>query len=261
MVKYFFLGSLLPPLKIANKPELSFRDVLDIVDLNITSIDLKKLFSLRQYVDIKNVYFFLKKQPLDPRGNYGKKELEEALLHREGLPRYLFAYFDRYETLKEQQSNFSKVLIRFFTEMGHKENKRKGFLSFYFTFEREWRLILAGQRAKNLGVDIAKALQHEDFTDPFVTQIITQKDSTSFEFPCGYETLGEKLREVRGDPKKEYEVMAIFRFEKIAEMVQDIPFSIDYILGYFVQLMIVEDYHFLDDMEGEQRLTKIVSNI
>jgi len=258
MTKYFFLGSLFPPLKITSKLTLFFQDILEIVSLNMTHCDLKKLSSIRQYIDIKNVYHFLKKQPLDSRGHYNKEEIEEALLNREGFPHYLFVYFDEYETITEQQRYFSKVLIQFFREM---EKNRNGFLKFYFNFEREWRLILAGKRAKELGIDLAQELQHEDLADPFVAQIISQRDSSSFAFPYGYEDLGERLQRAWGNPKEEYEAMAAFRFEKITEKIQDSPFSIDYILGYCIQLMILEDWSSLNEAEGKQRTTKIIGNI
>jgi len=255
MAKYFFLGSVLPPLKIGRKPDLFFQDVLELFRVNMTRSDLEKIARIRQYIDLKNVWQLLKKQPLDSRGNFTEKELDEALLNREGLPEYLFEYFDGYEALEDQLRYFSKVFILFFKEMD--ENER-GFLKFYFNFEREWRLILVGQRSKKLGLDPTKELQHEDFSDPLVAQIIAQKDASFFEFPYGYEELDEKLKEVKDDPKRQYEAMAVFRFDRIAERVQDAPFSIDYILGYFVQLMIIEDWNALSEMQGNQSLTEIV---
>ena len=132
------------------------------------------------------------------------------------------------------------------------------FLKFYFNFEREWRLILAGYRSKKLGIDPAKELQYEDFTDPLVAQIIAQKESPFFEFPFGYEQLSEKIKNVEGDPMQQYQLMAGFQFEKIAEVTQDRPFSSDYILGYLTQHMIVEDWHVLDRMKGNESLTEIV---
>ncbi|MGE0199222.1 MAG: DUF2764 family protein [Simkaniaceae bacterium] len=255
MAQYFFLGSILPPLKIGSKVGLFFEDLMELFRDNMGPSDLEKVVLIRRYIDLKNVWQLLKKRPLDPRGNLTEKELDEALLNREGLPQYLFDYFEEYESLEEQLRNYSKVFIQFFKKM---DKTQRGFLKFYFGFEREWRLILAGYRSKKLGVDPAKELQHEDLSDPLVAQILAQKDAPFFEFPFGYEELDEKLKEVIGDPKRQYEAMAAFRFNKIAERVQDDPFSIDYILGYFIQLMIVEDGNVLNEKEGNQNLTEIV---
>ncbi|MCB1109804.1 MAG: DUF2764 family protein, partial [Chlamydiia bacterium] len=138
------------------------------------------------------------------------------------------------------------------------EKKYRGFLQRYFRFEREWRVLIAGYRAKKLGVDAAVELQHEDFHDPLVAEVLAQKDTPFFEFPFEYQELGEKLKEVQGNPKGQYEVMANFRFNRIEEEVQDHPFSLDYLLGYLVQLMIVEDAYILDEKQGNQKLSEIV---
>ena len=254
MAKYFFLGSVLPPLKMGSKPDLPFENLMELFRENLKQKDLKKVTLIRLYIDLKNVRQLLMKQPLDPRGNLTEKELDEALLNRDGLPEYLFEYFDGYETEAEQIRNYSQVFIQFFKEM---EKKEKGFLKFYFSFEREWRLILTGYRAKKLGADPTVELQHEDFTEPLVAQILAQKDAPFFEFPFGYEELDEKLKGIQMSPKEQYETMAAFRFHRLADKTQDHPFQIDYVLGYFVSQMIIEDWNALDEKQGNQSLTEI----
>lgn len=254
MGHYFFLGSVLPPLKTGSKPDLTFEELMELFRDNMSRKDLKKVSLLRLYIDLKNVRQLLMKQPLDPRGNLSEKELDEALLNRESLPEYLFEYFDKYETEAEQIRNYSEVFIQFFKEM---EKKEKGFLKFYFNFEREWRLILAGYRAKKLGVDPTVELQHEDATEPLVAQILAQKDAPFFEFPFGFEELDEKLKGIQKSPKEQYETMAAFRFHRILDKTQDHPFSVDFALGYFACQMIVEDWNALNEKQGNQSLTEI----
>ena len=255
MCKYFFLGSVLPTLSIGRKPDLVFEDLLELLQVNMKRSDLEKVTLIRRHIDLKNVQQLLKKQPLDPRGNFTEKQLDEALLNRVGLPEYLFSHLDAYESIEDQLRHFSKVFIQFFQDM---DQKKRGFLKFYFNFEREWRLILAGYRAKKLGLDPIKELQHEDPTDPFVAQILAQKEAPFFEFPFGYEELNEKINEVDGDPMLQYESMATFRFNTLADRAQDNPFSVDYVLGYFVQQMIVENWNALDDNQGKESLQQII---
>jgi len=257
MTGYFFLSSMLPPLNLGDKPGLSFQEIWELFRMNMTSGDLRKAHLIRRYVDLKNVWHLLKKQPIDVRGNFTQEELDEALLSREGLPEYLFEYCDSYENVEEQLRHFPKVYTSFFKEVD--ENER-GFLKFYFNFERECRLVLAGRRSRLLGADLIEELQHEDFSDPFVAQIISQRDVNSFEAPSGYEELDERLTEEMDHPKKQYEVMASFRFEKIAQHVQDVVFSINYVLGYFVQFMIVEDWNIINEMPKSHGITEVVES-
>lgn len=255
MSRYFFLGSVLPPLKVGIEPGISFEELRVLFQDNLSASDLEKVKAIRTLIDLKNVQALLKKEEIDSRGNLSEKELDEAVVNQQGLPEALFELLNGTESVAEQLRHFSKVLIAYYKEM---EKKYRGFLQRYFRFEREWRVLIAGYRAKKLGVDAAVELQHEDFHDPLVAEVLAQKDTPFFEFPFEYQELGEKLKEVQGNPKGQYEVMANFRFNRIEEEVQDHPFSLDYLLGYLVQLMIVEDAYILDEKQGNQKLSEIV---
>ena len=52
--------------------------------------------------------------------------------------------------------------------------------------------------------------------------------------------------------------MAAYRFNRVGDAVQDIPFSIDYLLGYMLQQMIVDDAYALNEKQGNQTLSEIV---
>ena len=255
MNRLFFLGSILPPLKAGSEPGILFEDLLLLLKGNLSASSLEKVKALRSYIDLKNVEQLLKKGEIDPRGNYTEKELEESFVNQEGLPSYLFEHLEGSDQEDDQLRHFSKVYIRFFKEMA---KKHRGFMKWYFNFEREWRILLAGYRAKKLGVDPATALQHEDVHDTLVAQILAQKDAPFFEFPFEYEELGESLKEVQGDPKAQYLEMAKYRFKKIEEKTLDAPFSEAYLLGFVIKLMIVEDVWALDVRQGHEKLQELV---
>lgn len=254
-MSYFFLGSALPSLNLASKPELQFDDLIALFKENLSACDFKKIEKIRSFIDLKNVKHILKKIPLDERGNMTEKELDQALITRDGLPHYLYEYLDKHEQVLDQIRHFSEVLIRFFQEM---EKKEKGFLLFYFQFERQWRLLMIGFRSKNLQSDIVKELQYEDFHDPLVAYLLAQKDSPHFEFPFDYHDFDEKLNQVKARPMEQYELLAEYRFKRLLEEVQDSPFSVDYALAYFVQYMLVQDRNRLDEQQGNRKLNRIV---
>lgn len=254
MSRVFFLGSVLPSLRIGGEPQILFEELIMLYRDNLSRSDLEKVKAVRLYIDLKNVQKLLKNQPIDPRGNLSEKELDEAIVNQEKLPEFLFDYLEEFQETDEQLKHFSKVLITYFRDM---EKKEKGFLKRYFRFEREWRVLLTGYRAKKLGIDPTGELQHEDFHDPLVAEVIAQKDAPFFEFPFEYVQLGEKLKEVNS-PEEQYHLMAEFRFSRVADEVQDDPFSIDYLLGYLVQLMIVEDDFAKSERRGNEHLIDMV---
>lgn len=255
MSRYFFLGSILPTLRVGNEPGILFDDLMTLYKDNLDRTDLEKVQAIRTYIDLKNIQKLLKKEEIDHRGNLNEKELDEAFVNQEGLPGYLFDFLEEHQEIPEQLRHYSKVLIAYYKEM---EKAHKGFLKGYFRFEREWRVLLAGYRAKKLGIDPAVELQHEDFHDPLVAEVVAQKDAPFFEFPFEFVGLGEKLKDVGQEPDKQYQLMADFRFHKVEEEVQDNPFSADYLLGYLVQLMIVEDVFSLDEKRGNTNLNEMV---
>lgn len=255
MSRYFFLGSILPSIRVGSEPGILFDDLMTLYKDNLDSSDLEKVKAIRGYIDLKNIQNLLKKEEIDHRGNLSEKELDEAIVNQEGLPSYLFDFLEEYQEVPEQLRNYSKVFISFFKQM---DKKHRRFLREYFRFERSWRVLLTGYRAKKLGVDPTVALQHEDFHDPLIAEILAQKDAPFFEFPFEYVELGEKLKDVGQEPDKQYQLMADFRFHRIRDMVQDHPFSIDYLLGYLVQLMIVEDVFALDEKRGSENLNEMV---
>ena len=222
---------------------------------NMSKRDLKKIQIIRSLVDLKNVKRLFQNIPLDKRGNMTEKELEEAIVTREGFPSYLYEHLDRYDQVTDKVGQFSRVFADFFREM---ESKKGGFLPFYFSFERKWRLLMIGFRSKKIKRDLAKELQYEDFRDPLVAYILAQKDHPQFEFPMDYRDLHDQLKEAESHPKKQYEALATYRFNKWRARMETRPFSIDYILGYFVQFMLIEDWQNLSRERGYQKLNEIV---
>jgi hypothetical protein len=249
-MSYYFLEISLPPLKIDARPEISFSEFVFRLEVNLHPKDLKKVKKLRQFIDLLNIRAMLGGQKLDPRGNLSEKELDQALLVKEGFPEYVFDVLGRWETNSAKFQNFSAVLAAFFKE---EVKKSKGFLKNYFVFEREYRLVLTALRALNLGRDLAETLQFEELNDPFVAQILVQKDMGSYELPMEYAELKQIFASSGPDAGKQHKAFTEWKFAKVEEMAMK-PFSIDAILSYMVRLMLVEDWQALDEERGKEAL-------
>ena len=251
MRNYYFVVPSLPPLSLSERPELSFEELMTRLSVNLSKQDLEKTKVLRRFVDIYNIRALLMEEPIDPRGNLSEKELDEALLVHAGLPEYVFDFLDQFEKVPDKIRNFSGLLARYFNE---EIPLQKEFLSKYLTFERECRLVLVALRAKQLGRDIVKELQFEDPTDPLVAHILAQRDSERYDPPAEYQDLKELIASCSGDPWMENRAFAEYRFKKIQEMAEGKPFTIDQILSYMAQLMIIENIIELDAEKGRMIL-------
>jgi hypothetical protein len=255
MGNYYFLAPSLPKLELGEWPEITFEELMSRYQINLSAADFEKTHALRSFIDFLNVRARFLKQSHDPRGNYTEKDLDEAILSDSILPSYFFEFLKRFETTLERMQNFSFLLSRFFEE---EIAQKEGFLKGYFIFERTWRLILVALRAKRAGRDIAKELMYEDPSDPLVAQILSQKEISSYEPPKEFVALKELYLSCGSDPWEQYRLFAQWRFQHVALLTDRPLFSIDWILVYMVQHMIVEDYHRLELEKGEEILRSIV---
>ena len=255
MSGYFFLSSILPPLRFGNEPEMAFDEVCTLYHQNLKASDWQKVCTLRKTIDLKNVQALLRKQKIDPRGLLSEKELDEAIINQEWLTEPLYDLLNGSDSRNDQLRHFSKVILAYYSE---EEKRQKGFLSWYFRFQKEWKILLTAYRAKKLGRDLLPEIQHADFQDPIVAEILAQKEAQAFEFPYEYEALKEVIKAAQGDPQKEYEAMASYQLDRLREEVEDRPFSLDYLLSYLLQLQIVEEGIELDEQLGKEKLREIV---
>lgn len=248
---YYFVVPSLPPLSLHVKPELAFRQFMQRLEISLSKDDLAKTRVLRLFIDICNIRALFLEEEIDPRGNLNEKELDEALLVQAGLPGYVFEFLSQFEKVPDKVRNFSGLLTLFFNE---EMPKHRGFLRNYLEFEREMRLVLVGMRAKRLKRDLVKELQFEDPTDPFVAHLLASNESPQYDPPARWRELKEQIAACAADPMLELEACQQFRFSQLEEMVESEIFSMDRILCYMAQLMIVESLFELDAQKGYQIL-------
>ena len=253
-MKYYFVVNSLPPLSLGTPPPISYEEVRAMLAMNLSKGDLEKVELLQRLVDIRNIRALWLGRPLDPRGNFGEKDLEEALLVRDQFPAFVGDFLDRYESVEDRLRYFSSLYTSLYAES---QEELKGFLKNYFRIEREIRLCLVALRAKEADRDLAYELQFEDPTDPLVALLLAQKESGDLILPQEYEDLKTAFLENSSDPKKLYRAILEFRLARIDELENLQPFSMDQILGYLARLAIVEDWAGLDDDRGRSALEQV----
>lgn len=260
-MSYYYLAASLIPVEFGDIPELGFLELVEKYDMNLTKQDKRQLEVIRLFFDLENIkqLYTFRSTPihLDSRGNLSKKELKQALEEKDFFPDYVTDFIKQHEANKDAVFNFSSLISSYFIYEGERAT---GFLKQYLDFERNWRLILTGCRAKKLGRNIYKEFIFEDIRDPIISTIIGQKDSPYFETPSGYEELHEMLLASKDKPMYQYRHLAEFRFRKIREMAMNKPFSIDYLLAYALRVTILEDLRALDEVKGQEMLNSIVKD-
>ncbi|MGH2613436.1 MAG: DUF2764 family protein, partial [Rhabdochlamydiaceae bacterium] len=237
-----------PPLVVDEKPDLSFDELISRLDINLEKRDLQKMIVFRRWMDLNNIRALYLEDAIDPRGTLSEKELDQALLLQEDLPEYVFDFLGQFESVQEKIRFFPGLLAAYFRE---EVSNQDGFLNRYLEFERSWRLVLLGIKSKELGRDLTEELQFEDLKDPLVMDLLAQKDSITYDPPPEFFSLKEKYLACGPDPNLQFKEMLKWRFKQIEELAIEPLFSVDWILSYMAQLLIVEQSNGLDPEKGK----------
>lgn len=254
--QYYFIGTSLPPLHIGEQPEISWEGLQRLLKDNLTTGDYAQTKVLRRYFDILNMRAFLRKEPLDIFGNLDRNDLEEALLGEPDLfPPYVMKYLNQYESKEDRLYHFPELIAAFFRE---EVEENQGFLKHYLEFERNLRIVLTAYRAKQLGRDIVKELQFEDPDEDLIVQLVSQKDSKTFEPPEGFEDLKAILDENYASPLALHKALNEYRFKKLDAMTVMDVFSFERILSYLARFFLVEKWMALDKEQGLQIVNNII---
>jgi hypothetical protein len=240
MAKYYFVGTLLPPLLFDAPPEITFAELDVLLRDNLTERDYGKTVAIRRFFDILNLRALWAGEELDPRGSLSPQALEEALIQGDGLPEYVYLFVDKYPKIDDRLHHFSFLLSKFFQNT---KNMNSSFLRNFLSFERELRLVMTAFRAKKLGRDLSVELQYENPEEDFIAQVLAQKDAKTYEPPEKYKELKIIFETVGDNPMTLQKAIDEYCFGTIDSLVSmaDV-FSVDRLLAYLIQFMIVEKW-------------------
>ncbi len=259
-MNYFFLTCMFPKLEVGAPVDMTFSEYNHLLEDNLLPKDMAKVSIIRRYYDIENLKALWKGEPLDPWGNLDKSELDESLANQMGFSHanYLFDYLDRYSGKEERLKHFPSLIASYFNE---EIAQSSGFLKKYLEFERNLRLILTGFRAKKLGRNLIQELQYEDPTDPIVSQMIAQKDAPHFEPVEEFYHLKPLFEEFSDNPIGLYQALCQYKFNKIDELLGIDLFSINTVLAFTAQFIIVEKWLQLNREKGLAQIKSLTEGI
>ncbi len=263
MTNYYFLASALPPVHIGEPIEMNFEEFRFFLKVNLRDRDYAEPTVVRRYYDLQNLRLLWQHRKLDEKlgselnvyGNYDENGLDEALLTRDGFPDYVYEFVDEHDRNRDRVANFPALVGAYFS---HEIAAATGFLREYLLFDRDWRLVFTGFRAKQLGRNLASELQHEDPHDSVVHQLLAQKDADHYEPPGRYKDLKELFANHGDVPIDLHKKMCEYRFAKVESLLGTDMFSSQRILGYTVQLIIAEKWAELDQKQGLEVIDSIV---
>ncbi len=254
MSRYYFLGCVLPELSLDKAPEITVDELDKMLEMNLSSRDAQKLSSLKLLNDLKNLKAFLSNEPIDSNGNFDTTQIEDILLAKVDLPEFAIDFLDKYETNQSRLKHFSELMALFFQWAMEEYN---GFLEKYFDLERKIRLSLTALRAKKFGRNFEKEFQFEDLNDPFVAYLLSQKDMESIDLEEDFQKLSHIFNEHINNPMKMQKALIEWELDQIYEIKKQYPFEIDEILGYYISLMLIENWNKLKELDNKDVIDQL----
>lgn len=256
MSNYFYLSASLPPINLDGKPEITFLELVDRLEMNLTSDDLREFESFRRYFDIQNIRAKLLGQPIDLRGKLTDMDLDELFLLNIGMPDYVLDFLMRYANTEQRLAHFSSLLSAYYLM---EKARPSGFFAKFLSMERGIRLVLLALRCRDLNKSVDDQLLFEDPLDPLVHDILMQKNAPDYQPPAEFKELKELYIKYRKEPLQLRKALALYRYEWVNETVQEPLFSFDWIMGYLIQLWVIEEWQMLNAIEGEKRLERLLA--
>jgi hypothetical protein len=257
MANYCYVTTLLPDLQLGNSPEISFDELDVLLRDNLTDRDYRWVILLRRYYDINNMRALWKGEPLDIYGNLDASELEDALIRVEDLPKFERKFLEQYESLEMRLTHFPELIAEYYRSS---ISTSKGFVKQYLIFERKLRLYLLVLRALRLKRDLSRELQYEDADEEMIQQLLLAKDSGHLEVHEDFEGLEELFNEHFDLPIDLHQAICQYRFDWIQNHIGDSPFSLDRVLGYMLQLIIVQKWKELDNAKDIAIIDRITND-
>jgi len=255
MSRYYFLGCALPELSLEKVPEVTVDELNKMLEMNLSSRDIQKLNSLKLLNDLSNLKAFLSSEPIDSNGNFGMTQIEDILLLKVDLPEFAIDFLDKYETVEDRIKYFSELMSLFFQWALEEFN---GFLKNYFELERKTRLSLTALRAKKFNRNLEEEFCFEDLSDPFVAYLLSQKDMETIDLEDDFQKLSHIFNGNINSPMKLQKALIEWKLEQIYEIKKQYPFEIDEILGYYISLILIENWNKLNKADNKDIVDQLV---
>lgn len=256
MANYYFVGTFLPALSFNAPQEITFSELDLLFRDHLTPHDYEKVRLLRQFYDLLNLRALWRGGEIDSKGELSRAGLEDALVSREGLPSYVYDFLERYSQRNERLLHFPQLLAQLFREV---DAWNDPFLRRYLQFERELRLVMTVYRAKKLGRDVQLELQYENLEEPLIEELISAGRDKDHLLPESYHEIERLFTQHAHEPLLLQRAIDEYRVEKIEELVDMADaFSVERLLAYFTQFLIIEKWFELDHPGGMQVVHELI---
>jgi hypothetical protein len=230
---YYFLGALIPSLDLDNHPPVSWRELKELLELNLSSRDFIEVERIFRYFDLENIHRYRHQRPLLEHSNWSLKEIECLSTQPSDLNDWLYGNLDN----SGPNSNQDCFHHHFFVHALQGSSASARVLSSFW--QSQW--IMAYVRANQLG-QLSELYNEPGADHPQVLSWLDLLKSGSYRYEIDHLNSffeDDKL------PAHEIALRALkWQVSFLEEQILEKSFSsLDKILNQALQLALIEQWH------------------
>lgn len=258
---YFYLVSSLPEMVLdQSRAPFSMADFVAELEESLEPQDFEQVRLLLRPHDNRNLWRLLQQdtEDWDPLGEFTEKAMQDALQSDSDLPAYMHRFYQAYQNEQpiNPEQSWMNQLTGLYYEAALKETK--GFLHDWLVFERDLRNLLSAWNIRHYKLSAeGQFIGPEESTDAL-------KKSRARDFGLGsrHPYLSKLLNQLeRDDLMAREKAIDRVQWDYIDEQLTLRYFTIEVVLGYLLQLRMLQRWRSLDPQAGQERVRSFISEM
>lgn len=258
--QYYYLIAGLPELQFdESKPGLTLFEFREELKNQLSESDYKLVEKLFLIYDHDNILRFLtlKEENFDELGNFTINHVTESP-ENGVLPNYIVDFIHDYSEKKNDNPDYDwnlELTTRYYSNLLNVDNE---FLQEYFLFDLHLQNTLTAFYGKKHNIDVSNQLVGDDYIIQQLRKSQSKDYGLSAEFPEIEGIL--QIADIENVVEREKKI-DLLRWDYINNKTFFHYFSIEKVLGYLIQLMIVARWLKLDKNTGREMFKMMVETM
>lgn len=230
---YYYLGGLISPLDLEKRPDISWREFQEALELHLSPQDKNQMYRVLRYFDLENLRLYLRKAPLNRHGRLDENEFQSLFIEAENLEPWWETFLEKRAYKDTSGKSVSELEYAYFA------HETTGNSAASLVLAKLWKSHwMAAYVRLDMKLRTLKLSQEPGYSDERAQQWIA-------EFDQGMDSLFlESLKAIWSSSATLEEVAKNYIKWQITFLNEgiDSPFELEALLTYLIQLAWVERY-------------------
>lgn len=258
---YFYLVSSLPEMVLdQSRAPFTVVGLVEQLEESLEPQDMEQVRLLLRPNDNDNLLRLLKEEAeqWDELGEFSKEEMQARMKDEQGLPSYMHEFVQAYQNEQpiHPDQSWKNQLTALYYDYALKHSQ--GFLHDWLVFDRDLRNFLAAWNKRHYELKAEGQLIGESEN----LEALRKSRARDFGLGTAYPYLGKLLNDLeRDDLQAREKAIDRIKWNYIEEQLTFHYFTIEVVLGYLLQLDMLQRWLSLDQQAGQERVRNFISEM